>query len=201
MALKADNPQSDRARGVTIPFKLLKIVAVAVIVVAAGVAVWYFATSRPTSSPTTRASSSAAVKTIHLTYPSDWTVASAKSVRGAPSNAVIVLQRKDKSGVLVVLPGGQAPALDVASSKKISATLAKQYADYKFLSAAVVRLKAGKALFITYLRTKQGDLHTITILPVGRKSFIVETASPAANGTLGTEIGKILKSATVSSNT
>ena len=43
---------------------------------------------------------------IHLTYPSDWTTVSAKSVSGVPSNATIVLQRKDKSGILVVVPGG-----------------------------------------------------------------------------------------------
>ena len=161
---------------------------------------WYFAV-RSTSSSTTNASSPATVKTIHLTYPSDWTVVPAKSVSGAPSDAVIVLRRKDKSGVLVVLPGGKALALDTASSNKISAELAKRYADYKFVSAAVVRVKAGRALFIAYLRTQQGQLHTITILPVGQRSFIIETASPPSSHQAEVEIDEILKSATISSKT
>jgi hypothetical protein len=195
VALKTENPQSDRARGVTIPFRLLKIAAIVVIVAAVGVAVWYFAirSTPKTSSPPV------AVKTIHLTYPSDWRAVSAKTVRGVPSDAVIVLQTKNELGVLTVLPSGKAPALDTASVNKMNAALAKKYADYKFLSAKVLTLKQEKALLFNYLRTKQGVFHSITIIPVGNRSFWIETASPPTNGKLGTEIGKIIKSATISS--
>ena len=196
MALKSEHQQLDRARGVTIPFKFLKIAAVVVIVAVAGVAVWNFAVrSTPKSS-----SPPVAVKTIHLTYPSDWRSVSAKTVHGVPSDAVIVLQRKDESGVVIVLSGGKAPAFDTASANIIGATLAKKYADYKFLSARILKLKQEKAFLFSYLRTKQGMLHTITIIPIGNRSFLIETASPPTNGKLGTEIGKILESATISSN-
>jgi len=197
VALKSEDQQLDDARGVTIPFKFLKIAAVVVIFAAVAVAVWYFAShSTPkTSSPP------AAVKTIHLTYPSDWRAVSVKTVRGVPSDALIVLQRKDKSGVVIVLSGGRAPAFNTASADTIGVTLAKTYGDYKFLSARVLRLKLGKAFLFSYLRTKQGMLHTITFIPVGNRSFLIETASPPSNGKVGTEIGKILESAIISSKT
>lgn len=198
VTFETENPQSDHARGVLISFKFLKIASFVVILVAAGMAVWYVANQSPSGS-TSKKPTSAVVKTIHLTYSSAWTAVSAKTVRGAPSDSIIVLKRKDKSGVLVVFPGGKAVALDTATSRKISLELARQYADYEFLRAAVVHLKAGKALFFTYLRKQQGDLHTITILPVGKESFIIETASPLSNTEVRSEIGTILSSATISS--
>ena len=176
-----------------------KIATIVLFVVITGVAVWYFGV-RSTPNSTNVISSSIATKTIHLTYPTTWKSVSATTVHGAPSNAIIVLQRTDKSGVLVVLPGGKAPPLNAISSNKISSELATSYKDYKFVNAAIINLKGKHALFITYLRTKQGDLHTVTILPVGQRSFDIETASPSANGQLGVEIGKILKSVTITSS-
>ena len=182
-----------------IPTKFLKIAATVVIVAVVGLSIWYFV-KEPGPRAEIVTSSPVATKSIHLTYPPDWEVASASTVRGAPSRAIIVLQRRDKSGVLVVLPSGKAPAFNASSSKEISSELAKEYADYKFVSAAIVHLRGKTAYFLTYLRTRQGDLHTITILPEGQRSFIIETASPSANAKLGVEIGKILKSATITSS-
>lgn len=195
MALKSEHQQSDRARGITIPFKLLKIAAVVVIVAAAGVAVWYFAIRSSTSTPK---KSAHVLEVIHVTYPSDWKSVPAKGVTGVPSDAVIVLEHTGKMGLFVVLPAGKAPTLDAATVRTMNVELAKQYADYKFISAHINKLKPGKALILTYVRTKQGVLHSVTILPAGKASFLIETASPPSNRKVGTEIGQILGSATVS---
>ncbi len=194
MATRNEDHQLDGARRLSFPFWLLKIVAIVIVVAGVGVTVWYLAIR---SSPTTN-SSPIALKTIHLTYPSDWRAVSAKSVRGAPSSAVLVLQRKDKSGVLIVLSAGRAPAFNAASANAIGATLSKTYADYKFLGTRVLQLKQEKAFLFSYLRTRQDMLHTITFVPAGRRSFLIETASSPTNRNLGAEIGAILESATIS---
>ncbi len=197
MESNEETPQSDHVRGVTISFGLMRIVAIIVIVLLAGSAVWY-SVMDSTSRSTTRVPSRAAVKTIHLTYPSDWRAVSAKSVRGVPSNAVLVLQRRDKSGVLIVLSGGRAPAFNATFANAIGTTLSKKYADYKFLSTKVLQLKQEKAFLFSYLRTRQDMLHTITIVPAGRRSFLIETASSPTNRKLGIEIGTILESTVIS---
>ncbi len=186
----------ERPRGVTIPFKLWMIAAVVLFIAVAGVITWYLALRSSPSSATRQPP--AVVEVIHLTYPRSWKAVPAKSVSGVPSDALIVLQHTGKTGLVVVLPGGKPPTLGDASARSFSTELARRYADYRLISAKVIRLKPGKALFISYLRTKQGVLHTITILPAGRRCFLIETASSPSNGQLGTEIGKILESTTVS---
>ena len=177
----------------------LKIVGVLVVIVAVGFGLWRLA-SEPAPGSRNVASTPVSARSIHLAYPTDWRALTLPtSVPGVASNAIIVLQRRDKSGVLVVLPGGQAPPFDSSTSRRISLLLAKQYTDYKFISADVVKLGSKETFFFSYLRTRQGDLHTITIIPVGQKSFIIDTASPSASGKLGVEIGNILKSAKVTS--
>lgn len=194
--MKDEMNQHDTARDIALSYRFLMVVAAVAIVAAIGMPVWYLAI-RSTSTTTTTLP--AVTGTIHLAYPSDWMAVSAKNLSGVPSNATFVLQQKDKLGILIVLPGGKAPALDSASVATLSAELAKQYADYKFLGANMVSLKSEKALLLSYLRTKQGVLHEVMIIPVGHKSFYIETASPPSNVFLGTEIGMILASATVSS--
>jgi len=183
-------------RCVTIPFRFLTIAAAVVVIAAVGFMVWHFALRSTTSSISRKPS--AFVEVIHLTYPRDWETVPAKSVSVVPSDAIIVLEHTGKTGLVVVLPGGKPPALSEISAKLISTELAKRYADCKLILAKVIRLEPGKALFISYLRTKQGVLHTITIGSAGRRSFLIETASSPSNGKLGTEIGKILRSTTVS---
>lgn len=194
------NSEAYRLDGTRRYATLLKIFGIFAVVIAVGLSLWYLA-SGPASGSRNVASSPVSASTIRLTYPTDWKVITLPtSIPGVASNAIIVLQRRDKSGVLVVLPGGKAPPFDASTSRKISSLLAKQYADYKFVRAAVVHLGGEAALFFTYLRTKQGDLHTITILPVGQKSFIIDTASPSTSAKLGVEIGKILKSPKITSS-
>jgi hypothetical protein len=191
------DPPLPAPRGAVVSGKAVAIFMVCVLLIAAaGASVWYFAV-RTTG---TAAAKTAEASTIHFAYPKNWKAVPLSSVKGIPADATAVIQRKDKKAVLVVIPSGKAPALNDASAASIGASLEKKYADYKFLSAKMIPLTVGKSLLFTYVRTKQGVLHTIMIIPVApTSSYIVETASPPQSGAIGKEIGLILKSARVTS--
>ena len=156
-----------------------------------GVLLWQFALK---SSP---AKSSSGIPGIDLRFPSDWSQVSPGTLKGAPPNAVVALLRKDKQAVLVVVRSGPVP-LTQATANRLDRQLKAKYADFRPLRAQYVHVQAGKALLISYERTKQGrngELDTVTIIPAGRISFVLNTTSPAGDAKIDHELQGIIGSA------
>jgi len=185
--------------GITISWRTLALSAGAfVLAVAVAVVLWQFVFVGSKRSTTAR------TPKISFRYPPGWKFAphATWAALGAPADASAVLERTGDSAVAVVLRGNatdlSTKAAATAAANRLNGQLAKEYSDYAFLKAQTLRLPhAGKALIFSYVRTKQQLLHTITFIPAGRISYIVETASPPKNKEIGTEISAILRSATL----
>ncbi len=155
----------------------------------------------PATTTTTTTSAPQSLPSIHFSYPAGWTQLprSRWSAVGAPSTAAAVIERHGNSANLVVLRGPQTTVTN-KTARKINNRLKKQYSDYQFISAQKIKLPNGggqpiHAMLFSYARAKQGVFHTITLIPAGKISFVVYTASPPKSKVIAREISKILKSA------
>ncbi|MGH3009956.1 MAG: hypothetical protein ACRDLM_11205 [Gaiellaceae bacterium] len=198
--------RAPKQRGLVISYPALAGVAGAVgaLVVAGIVILILWQTNVIFSGSKQAPATSRGVPSIHFRYPKSWTqLPKAKwAAIGAPKNAAAVIQRHGNSANLVVLRAGKA-VVNSHTAQKINSQLKAKYSDYRFFSANVILLPNGaapsiRAMFFTYGRTKQGVLHTIAIIPAKPISFVVETASPPKSKTIAREIGRILKSTTLS---
>lgn len=111
----------------------------------------------------------------------------------------MVIERHGNSAHLVVLRGPKTTASG-RTAKRINARLKKAYVDYEFISTRRITLPDGagppiRAMLFSYARAKHGVFHTITLIPAGRVSFVVYTASPPRSTAIAREISRILKSA------
>jgi hypothetical protein len=174
-------------RGLVISYRRLAVVlGLFVVVVALAVSLWQFVFT----------SSAAGIPGIHLGFPNNWAQVSPGELKGAPQNAVAALWRKDKSASVIVLRSGPVP-LTAATVTKLERELKGKYPDFVPLRAQYVRTRAGKALVVAYERTKQGkngELDTVTIIPAGRVSYVLDTTSPAGNVKIDHELQGIIAS-------
>jgi hypothetical protein len=183
-------------RSVTISIRRLVLVVVVLLVIAGAVAAAILLVDR-SSKESNALSAKGKGPEIEFTYPKNWTQLKPSSIPGVSPQATAAVERSDKAGLFVVIPSGKAPNFDSAFADKMNAQLRGKYADYRFVSAKIVSLKPGKAFILSYVRQKQKALHTLTIIPAGDNSFIIETASPPNSKVIGAEIGRILHSATL----
>src|SRR5262249_9528532 len=147
-----------------------------------------------------------AAPTIHFHYPKAWTLVphSRWAALNVPPGTSAVLERRNHSGVLVVLSGRRqvdvgTTAAATAEANQLNKQFGAKYPDYAFVRAQrIVLPHAGASLVFAYDRKKQGLLHTLTIIPAGTTSFEIDTASPPGDKAVGNEIGAILRSATLS---
>lgn len=192
--------RAPRQRGVLVSYPVLGLLAA---LAAAGIVIlilWQTNVIFNGSSKTVTGGSNQPVPSIHFRYPKSWTelAKSRWASVGAPASAAAVLQRQGNTANLVVLRGGKT-TVNGSTVRRIGKQLKKTYSDYEFISAKKITLAniPGAALFFTYGRTKQGILHTITLIPAPPISFIVETASPPKNKGIERQIGAIINSATL----
>lgn len=177
-----------RPRGIVISYRVLAAAAGGLVVAAAvAVLVWQLAF----------ASSPASVPGVRLSFPNDWAQVPPATLQGSPANAVMALLRKDKRAALVVLRKGPEP-LNAAAVRRLERQLRAKYSDFKPLRSEFIQVQAGKALLLSYERTAQGrhgELDTITIIPAGRVSFVLDTTSPAGDAEIDHELQGIIGSA------
>jgi hypothetical protein len=187
-------------------FSRLVAVPLAALVVAAAAGCGSSSPSKGTTGPatttglTTTVPARQSLPSIHLRYPAGWAPLpkSRWASVGASKNAAAVLERKGNSANLVVVRGPEQQVNDRAA-QKLNDELKARYSDYEKISAQVVQLPNGgtplRAMLFAYERVQQGVFHTVTVIPAGKISFIVYTASPPKSKAIAREISRILKSA------
>jgi hypothetical protein len=182
-----DQPRSaPERRALVIPLRVAAAAGGLLVAAAVGVSLWQFVFTGSSAPPG-----------IHLQYPSSWAQVSPSTIKGAPVDAVAALLRKDKRAVIIVARSAPTP-LTAATARTLESRLQAKYSDFKLLRAQLIKVAAGKALLISYERTKEGrhgELHTLTVVPAGRFSYLLESASPAGNARIDHELEAIIGSA------
>jgi hypothetical protein len=173
---------------------VLWLIVVAAVAASIGVGVWAL----------TRGSSQHALdgtKThrFHLVYPSDWKQVPPPRAAAvaAAGKAVAALEQKTGKGLLVLRVGGKSPPLGRSFVQGFANRLRRQVPDAKLTKSVILRLPNKRhALFLSYVRKTNGTLTTITVIPAGKQTYIINTLCAASAVQIGREIGRMIRSFT-----
>lgn len=169
----------------------------ALLVVAAAVAIGVLALVGDSSNET-RVVARAATKALTVSYPSDWRRVNRSAVPTAPKDALAVLKRTDGKGIVIVRADGPAPRFDKKFTDSIDRQLKQRLPDYRLVETKIIQVRAGKALYFSYVRKTEGTLRTITVIPAGSRSYVIDTISNPNARDVAKQLGEILRSATLS---
>jgi len=129
-----------------------------------------------------------------MAYPSSWRPLSKAELAKLPGKPEAVLRRKDGKGFVVVRSdAGRAQSFGKLQGD-LTTELKKRVPDFKERSSKVVKIKAGKALFTTYIRSKTGTVHSVLVVPAGKRTYTLNTVSRGGADNVAREIGKMLLS-------
>jgi hypothetical protein len=129
-----------------------------------------------------------------ISYPSSWRPLSKDELAKLPSKPEAVIRRSDGKGFVVIRsePGR------AQSFKKLRADLTRELRsrvpDFQQRSSKTVKIKAGNALLTTYIRKKTGTVHSVVVVPAGRRTFTLNTVSRGGEDDVARETGKMLLS-------
>jgi hypothetical protein len=129
-----------------------------------------------------------------LDYPSKWSPVSKDQLASQPGAPVSELRRDGKSGLVIVRSEQKRARTDTKFAQQVQSELSHRFPDFKKGSFKVIRTQAGPSLYLSYTRSKAGTVNTVTVIPSGAHSYVVDTVSPAGNTDAAREIGKMILS-------
>ena len=101
----------------------------------------------------------------------------AKELDKLPGSPLAVVRRKDGKGLVVLRREGRAPKSFSAFSADLTKALDKRIPDFQKRSSKMIEISAGKAFFFSYIRKTKGTVHTVVVVPDGRRSYVLNTVS------------------------
>jgi hypothetical protein len=129
-----------------------------------------------------------------LSYPGSWRPLSGGELRKQPGNPLAVVRRKDGKGFVVLRREGRAPRNFNAFSADLSQALDKRLPDFQKRSSKVIQISAGKAFFLSYIRKTKGTVHTVVVVPKGKRSYVLNTVSRGGSEDVARQVARIILS-------
>jgi hypothetical protein len=184
--LAAPLPQSSRRRALMIAL----LAALAGAAIAAGVLA---ATGTDSSAP--QRAKELRGPGFALAYPSGWAPAPSAELAKLPGHPAAVVRRGDGKGVVIVRRKG-APRDQTlkALTADLNKGLGKRFADFRFVSSRVARVRAGNAFLYTFVRTKQKTAQSIALVRVGKANFTLDAVAASGDARAAREVAAIVRS-------
>ena len=132
---------------------------------------------------------------FRMSYPKNWKPLAKDDLDSLPGKPLAVLRRNDGKGFVVVRrEQGQPPASVNKLSSDLGKELRRRVPDFKSRSTKQVKIRGGSAVFTSYIRKKTGTVHSIVIVPAGKKTFTLNTVSRGGANDVAREIGRMILS-------
>jgi hypothetical protein len=129
-----------------------------------------------------------------LSYPSSWRPLSSKELNRLPGNPLAVVRRKDGKGFVVLRRERRAPKNFGGFSADLTTALDKRVPDFQKRSSKVIQISAGKAFFYSYIRKSRGTVHTVVLVPAGKRSYVLNTVSRGGAEDVARQVARIILS-------
>jgi hypothetical protein len=132
---------------------------------------------------------------FELAYPAGWAPTPADELAKLPGRPVAVVRRGDGKGVVIVRRKG-APRDQTlkALTADLNKSLRKRFADFRFVSARVARVRAGNAFLYTFVRTRQKTAQSIALVRVGKANFTLDAVAASGDARAAREVAAIVRS-------
>jgi hypothetical protein len=119
----------------------------------------------------------AGVPAFELKYPSTWERVEPPAADGG-DQPDIALERKGGDGLLLLrLRGPVVGDLD-EMARDLHRDLARDFEGYRHIDSGTVETKAGTSMLVSWADTETGRQHSTLLVPAGRRSFILDAATP-----------------------
>ena len=127
--------------------------------------------------------------------PAGWRSLTAAELAKVPGKPVAALQRKAGGAVVVIRRTTTPTARSLGSlTKSLTASYAKRFPDFKFVSARVQRFRAGPAFLYTYVRAQAGTAQSLALISVGNANFSLDSAIASSDTRAANDVATILRS-------
>jgi len=129
-----------------------------------------------------------------LSYPDTWRELGGDRLRRAGDRAVAALQRQDQGGLIVVRVEPPRRQNYGELGRDLQRALRRRFPDYRAGSRRLVRTRAGKAYYFSWVRTRAGTAQSITIAKVGDRTYSLNTVIRGGARKAAAEAGAIIRS-------
>jgi hypothetical protein len=129
-----------------------------------------------------------------LAYPDGWKPIPEKRLSKLPGKPLAVIRRDDGKGFVVLRREKQAPRDFKVFSAQLTGALKARVPDFQKQSSRVVRIRAGEAFFYSYIRRKAGTVHSVVVVPAGKRSYALNTISRGGSEQVARETARIILS-------
>jgi hypothetical protein len=130
-----------------------------------------------------------------LSYPDGWRPLSKKRLDALPGNPLAVLRRKDGKGYVILRKEDKRAPRDFGQfSGELTRELEQRVPDFQKQSSRVVKIRAGEAFFYSYIRKRAGTVHSVLVVPAGKRSYAFNTVSRGGATDVARETAKIILS-------
>jgi hypothetical protein len=133
-----------------------------------------------------------------LNYPPSWKPLSGDALAKLRDRPLAVLRRKDGKGFVIVRREKRAPKNFGAFSADLTRELERRVPDFEKRSSRIVKISAGKAFLYSYIRKRTGTVHTVVLVPAGKRSYALNTVSTGGAEDVARQVARIILSFKVS---
>jgi hypothetical protein len=168
------------------------IAAVAVVVVLAAVLAAFVVVSRDDDEKGKLTGSGG--EDFSLSYPDGWAKLSAADLGNAPGSPIAGVRSGDSSGFVFLRREGRAPKDFNSFTTQFTQELDRRLPDFQKRSARIVKTAGGNAYFYSYIRKRKGTVHTVVVVPDGKRSYVLNTVSRGGEEKTARDIAQIILS-------
>jgi hypothetical protein len=129
-----------------------------------------------------------------VTQPSGWESLSPEQLQGLPRQPVAVLRETDGKGIVVINVNARTNANLSKLSGQLEARLSSKIPDFKLVKSHPVTVQAGRALSLSYARTKKGTATTLLVVPTSQGLYTLNAVVPAGQDDAARDAASILSS-------
>ena len=137
----------------------------------------------------------AASNSFTLGYPDSWAPLSKEQLANQAGHPLGVIRRKDGKGYVIVRRDAGTPPADLRKfGASLGTQLKRRVPDLQLRSTKVIKVRAGTALFTSYIRKKTGTVQSVVVVPAGGKTYTLTTVSRGGADDVAREIGRMIVS-------
>jgi hypothetical protein len=128
-----------------------------------------------------------------MRFTDDWTRIDGTTLGEQEAQPVAGLRRKDNSGLLTVSVRGPVRGGIKELRRTLAADLEQRFDDFRLVAIRPVQVKAGRALYASFVREKTGQIQTMLVVSDGnRRSFQVDAAIRGEARDTAAQVGAML---------